>query len=64
MSKVKLGNYCIYIHINDPSHKNVHFYRKGKQVCKWDIDRGYAVQGKVTKKIRKMLEELKKEGSW
>ncbi len=61
MGKVKRGNFIFKSYPGDHGH-HVHVYRDGKQVVKWDLDKGRAIEGKAGKRVRKLIEELKKEG--
>ncbi|HBF11796.1 MAG TPA: hypothetical protein DDW49_00135 [Deltaproteobacteria bacterium] len=61
MGKVRKGNYLFVDWIGDHGH-HVHVYKDEKQVLKWDLDEGKAIQGKITKRILKLIRILKKEG--
>jgi len=40
----------------------VHVYRDGTLVLKWDLENSVAMKGKPTRRILKLLDELRKEG--
>jgi hypothetical protein len=61
MGKVRRGNYIFYFWIGDHGH-HVHVYKDSRQVLKWDLDENKVMDGKITKKLRKIIEQLKKEG--
>jgi hypothetical protein len=40
----------------------VHVYRDGRLVVKWDLDRGQAMEGAASARVRKLLAEFVEEG--
>ena len=61
MGKIRRGNYIFLSWVGDHGH-HVHVYRDGKFVLKWDLDENQVIKGKITKKLRKMIDQLRKEG--
>jgi hypothetical protein len=61
MGKLRRGNYIFVTWIGDHDY-HVHVYKDGKQIVKWDLAEKKAIKGKITKKILKIIESLKKEG--
>lgn len=47
----------------DHSPRHVHVYRDGVLIVKWDLDHGQPMTGKVTRRVRLLLEELEREGA-
>lgn len=41
---------------------HVHVVRDGRTVCKFDLERMIAMEGKVTRRIRSLIDELLEEG--
>jgi hypothetical protein len=62
MTKIRRGNYVFVTWVGDHGPRHVHVYRGGKLVVKWDLDHGIAMKGKATKRVRKLIAELQKEG--
>lgn len=62
MSKIRRGGLIFVSWIGDHGH-HVHVYRDGRQVLKWDLEEDKPMKGKPTRKILKLIRELKKEGS-
>ncbi|OGH62871.1 MAG: hypothetical protein A3G34_16720 [Candidatus Lindowbacteria bacterium RIFCSPLOWO2_12_FULL_62_27] len=61
MGKIRRGN-CIFVSwVGDHGH-HVHVYRDGKLVLKWDLDENRAIKGRITGKLRKLIDQLRKEG--
>ena len=48
--------------IGDHSPRHVHVYRDGRLVVKWDLDRGQAMEGAASARVRKLLAEFVEEG--
>jgi len=47
----------------DHSPRHVHVYRDGVLIVKWDLDLGQPMSGKVTRRVRILIEELEREGA-
>lgn len=62
MTKIRRGNYVFLAWTGDHGPRHVHVYRDNKLVLKWDLDHGVAMQGKATPRIRRLIEELQREG--
>ncbi len=60
MSKIRRGNHIFISWIGDHGH-HIHIYRDKKEVLKWDLTEDKAIKGKPTKKILKLIEQLRKE---
>jgi hypothetical protein len=53
---------CSFRGIGDHSPRHVHVYRDNRLVVKWDLDGRLPMQGKATARVRRLLEDLVKEG--
>ena len=42
--------------------RHVHVYRDGRLILKWDLDNHKSMAGRVTRRIRTLIEELEIEG--
>jgi hypothetical protein len=62
MPKIRRGYYVFLGWIGDHSPRHVHVYRDGKLVVKWDLDNWQAMTGSASAHLRKILEELVREG--
>lgn len=63
MGKVRRGGYVFVTWKGDHSPRHVHVYRDGVLIVKWDLERGQPMIGKVTRRVRLLLEELEHEGA-
>ncbi len=63
MSKVRRGGYVFVTWKGDHAPRHVHVYRDGVLIVKWDLDNQQPMVGKVTRRIRVLLEQLKFEGA-
>lgn len=61
MGKIRRGNYQFFTWIGDHDH-HVHVEQDGQLVLKWDIENRVVLKGYLTKRIRKILDELLKKG--
>jgi len=43
---------------SDHGPRHVHVYRDGQLVVKWDLERGKAMKGEATARLRKLLDRL------
>jgi len=64
MGRYKKAGYIFWTSIGDhaPRHVHVHVYDGTGLILKWNLDEDIPMKGKITKKIRKALDELIKEG--
>ena len=62
MAKIRRGGYVFLTWIGDHSPRHVHVYRDGKLIVKWDLENRTAMEGAITRRIRKLIEELDSEG--
>lgn len=46
----------------DHSSRHVHVYRDGVFVMKWDLNNNVPMRGKVTRRVRELIEQLESEG--
>lgn len=49
-------------YVGDHSPKHVHVYSDGMLVVKWDLENSLPMQGKVSSRVRSLINELVKEG--
>lgn len=63
MGKLLRGGYVLVTWKGDHPPRHVHVYRNGKLIVKWDLDNQKPMKGQVTRRVRKLLEELEAEGS-
>jgi len=61
-AKIRHGGYVFVTWVGDHPPRHVHVYRHGELVVKWDLDRGQAMEGAATARVRKLLAELVEEG--
>ncbi len=62
MGKVRRGGYVFVTWKGDHSSRHVHIYRDGMLVSKWDLDNNVPMLGKVTRRVRELIEQLESEG--
>lgn len=48
--------------IGDHSPRHVHVYQKSKLVVKWDLENGQPMEGKASRRLIQLIEELESEG--
>jgi len=48
--------------IGDHSPRHVHVYRDGTLIVKWDLDHWRPMKGQATTRIKRLLDELVREG--
>jgi hypothetical protein len=61
VGKIRRGNYIFISWIGDHGH-HVHVFRDKKMVLKWDLSEKKVMEGKITKKIFKIIAQLLLEG--
>lgn len=62
MGRIRRGGYVFFTAKGDHDPPHVHIYRDGKMVAKFDLQRWGAMAGKVDRRIRQILQQLRDEG--
>jgi len=62
MGRTKRGGYIIEWWMGDHYPKHVHIYKNGKEIAKIQIPEFLVLKGKMTNKLKKVLQELVKKG--
>ena len=62
MTRIRRAGYVFLTWIGDHSPRHVHVYQDGEFVVKWDLDNKLPMQGKATRRILRLIEELESEG--
>jgi hypothetical protein len=62
MGKTKRGGFVFLTWKGDHPPAHVHVFRNRKLVLKWDLERGRPITGDASRRIRKLIAELRKEG--
>lgn len=62
MPRTRRGNFTFVSWIGDHSPYHVHVYKDGRQIVKWDLENGMAMQGAPTRRILQLIKELQEEG--
>lgn len=62
MGKLRRGGYIFVWWKGDHSPRDVHVYRDGKFVVKWDLDNHKAMKGNASKRVVELIKELDAAG--
>jgi hypothetical protein len=62
MGKIRRGNFIFVTWIGDHAPRHVHVFKHNKLVVKFDLERGQVIEGKINRRILKLLETLRQEG--
>jgi len=62
MGKIRRGGYIFLTWKGDHGPYHVHVYRDGTLVVKWDLETDTPMRGTATRKIKRILAELKEKG--
>ena len=63
MGKIRRANHIFITRKGDHDPRHVHVFRDSRQILKWDLENDRVMEGKITRKVRKLIEELKSEGA-
>lgn len=63
MSKIRRGGFIFQTWIGDHAPRHVHVYRDGRLVLKFDLDHHVVIEGKTSRRVLKLIEELEQEGA-
>jgi len=62
MGKIRFGGYIFVTWIGDHGPRHVHVFRDARFVAKWDLDNGVDLEGETTRRIRRLILRLQREG--
>ena len=62
MGKIRRGNYVFLTWVGDHDPKHVHIFKDRIWIAKWDLESSNVMEGKVSARVRKLIEQLKEEG--
>jgi hypothetical protein len=62
MGKIRRGGFVFVTWKGDHSPYHVHVYRDGSLVVKWDLENDVAMKGEVSRRILRLIAELREEG--
>lgn len=62
MTKIRRGGYVFLTWIGDHAPYHVHVYRDGRLELKWDLESERAMAGRPTRRILRLIRELRAEG--
>ena len=62
MPKIRLGGYIFIARRSDHPPRQVHVYRKGRLIVKWDLENRKPMKGKVSARILELIAQLEAEG--
>jgi len=63
MGKTRRGGYVFVTWKGDHSPYHVHVYRDGVLALKWDLENQVPMKGKATRRILRLIDELREEGA-
>lgn len=61
MGKIRRGGFVFVTWKGDHPPRQVHVFRDGRLMAKWDLERGRLISGYASKRIRRLMAELKEE---
>jgi len=62
VGKIRRGGYVFITWVGDHDPKHVHVFKNGKEVLKWNLEARVVIEGKATKRVKKLIAGLLKEG--
>ena len=62
MGKIRRGGYVFFTWKGDHPPRHVHVFRDGVLVLKWNLDQRVAMVGNASRRLRRLIAELEKEG--
>ena len=60
--KIRRRGYIFVARKSDQSPRHVHVYRDGRLVVKWDLENGFAMKEKASRRLLDAIKELEAEG--
>lgn len=63
MSRLRRGGFIFVTWVGDHGPRHVHVFRDGRLVVKWDLDNQVAMTGDMSRRLRRLIEQLDEEGA-
>ena len=64
MSRWKRGGVIVVLYSTDHDPRHVHVFEDGKRFLKFDLESWTVMEGTLTPKARRVLEDLRQEGAF
>ena len=61
MAKIRRGGYVFITWKGDHEPRHVHVFKDRREILKWNLEGGVVMSGKVTPKVRQLIDQLVKE---
>ena len=61
MGKIRRGGFIFVTWVGDHG-KHVHVFRNQREVLKWDLETDRAIQGTASRRLVRLIRELREEG--
>lgn len=62
MGKIKRGGYIFVTWIGDHAPRHVHVFKNSRLVLIWNLERSVVISGKISHKLKKLLNLIIREG--
>jgi Domain of unknown function (DUF4160) len=62
VSRIRRGGFVFVTFVGDHAPRHVHVFRDNRLVVKWDLDNGEPMEGTATRRIRALIDELRRDG--
>ena len=62
MGKIRRGGIIFITRKGDHLPRHVHVFEREREVLKWDLENHQVMEGRLTKRIRTLIEELVRGG--
>jgi uncharacterized protein DUF4160 len=62
MGKIRRGGYLFITWKRDHSPKHLHIYKDDRLACKWNLEDSALMEGKITARLKRLIQELVNEG--
>jgi hypothetical protein len=62
MSRIRRGGFLFVTFVGDHAPRHVHVFRDSRLVVKWDLDNDQPMEGTASRRIRALIEELRRDG--
>ena len=62
MPRIRRGGYVFLAWKGDHGPRQVHVFRHGQLVVKWDLENRLPIVGSASRRLRRLIDELVKEG--
>jgi Domain of unknown function (DUF4160) len=62
VGKIRKGGFIFITRKGDHLPRHVHVFKSEREILKWDLENGQIMEGKATRRVRRLIQEMSEKG--